>query len=117
MARVKSGVVTRRRHKKILKMARGYRGSRHRLFRPANEAVMHALWYAYKHRKQRKGDFRRLWIIRINAAARSQGLTYSTLMHGLKKAGVQLNRKMLAELAVRDAESFSQLVGVAKAQL
>jgi large subunit ribosomal protein L20 len=117
MARVKTGPVTRRRHKRILKMARGYRGARHRLFRPANEAVMHALYYAYLHRKKRKGDFRRLWIQRINAAARSQGLTYSTLMHGLKKAGVQLNRKMLAELAVRDAASFSRLVEMAKAQL
>jgi large subunit ribosomal protein L20 len=117
MARVKTGPVTRRRHKRILKMARGYRGARHRLFKPANEAVMHALYYAYLHRKKRKGDFRRLWIQRINAAARSQGLTYSTLMHGLKKAGVQLNRKMLAELAVRDAASFSRLVEMAKAQL
>ncbi|MCL5967651.1 MAG: 50S ribosomal protein L20 [Firmicutes bacterium] len=117
MARVKTGVVTRRRHKRILKMARGYRGSRHRLFRPANEAVLHSLWYAYQHRKKRKGDFRRLWIVRINAAARSEGMSYSSLIHGLKKAGIELNRKMLAELAVRDADRFRQLVGVAKAQL
>jgi large subunit ribosomal protein L20 len=117
MARVKTGVVTRRRHKKILKMARGYRGSRHRLFRPANEAVLHALWYSYQHRKKRKGDFRRLWIVRINAAARSEGMSYSSLIHGLKKAGVELNRKMLADLAVRDSERFRQLVSVARAQL
>jgi large subunit ribosomal protein L20 len=117
MARVKTGVVTRRRHKKILKMARGYRGSRHRLFRPANEAVIHALWYAYQHRRKRKGDFRRLWIVRINAAARSEGMSYSKLIYGLKKAGVELNRKMLADLAVRDSDRFRQLVSVAKAQL
>ncbi|MGC8488240.1 MAG: 50S ribosomal protein L20 [Clostridia bacterium] len=117
MARVKTGVVTRRRHKKILKMARGYRGSRHRLFRPANEAVLHALWYSYQHRKKRKGDFRRLWIVRINAAARSEGMSYSSLIHGLKKAGVELNRKMLADLAVRDSERFRQLVSVARTQL
>ncbi|MDA8200786.1 MAG: 50S ribosomal protein L20 [Thermaerobacter sp.] len=117
MARVKNGMVRHRRHKKILKMARGYRGSRHRLFRPANEAVLHALWYAYKHRKKRKGDFRRLWIIRINAAARMHGLTYSTLMFGLKRAGVTLNRKMLADMAVRDQESFGRLVGMAKGRL
>ncbi len=117
MARVKNGKVTHRRHKKILKMAKGYRGSRHRLFRPANEAVMHALWYAYQHRRKRKGDFRRLWIVRINAAARIHGLSYSKLMYGLKKAGVDLNRKMLADLAVRDAESFGQLAQVAKGQL
>ena len=116
MARVKNGMVRHRRHKKILKMARGYRGSRHRLFRPANEAVLHALWYAYQHRKKRKGDFRRLWIVRINAAARMHGMSYSTLMHGLKQAGVSLNRKMLADLAVKDGERFRQLVSVAKAQ-
>src|SRR5579875_262294 len=104
MARVKTGAVTRRRHKRILKLARGYRGARHRLFRPANEAVIHALWYAYQHRRKRKGDFRRLWIVRINAAARSEGMSYSKLIHGLKKAGVELNRKMLADLAVRDSE-------------
>jgi large subunit ribosomal protein L20 len=98
-------------------MARGYRGARHMRFKAANEAVMHALAYAYRHRRTRKRDFRRLWIIRINAAARSHGLSYSTLMHGLKMAGVQLNRKMLADLAVRDQDSFGRLVAVAKGQL
>jgi large subunit ribosomal protein L20 len=117
VARVKSGKITHRRHKRILKMARGYRGARHMRFRAANEAVLHALAYAYRHRRTRKRDFRRLWIVRINAAARLHGLSYSTLMHGLKKAGVQLNRKMLAELAVRDDESFGRLVTVAKGQL
>ena len=117
MARVKSGKISHRRHRRILKMARGYRGARHMRFKAANEAVMHALAYAYRHRRTRKRDFRRLWIIRINAAARMHGLSYSTMMHGLKKAGVQLNRKMLAELAVRDAASFGHLVTVAKGQL
>jgi len=117
MARVKTGPVTRRRHKRILKLARGYRGARHRWFRPANEAVMHALMYAYAHRRRRKRDFRRLWITRINAAARLHGLSYSTFMYGLKKAGVGLNRKMLAEIAVHDAESFGRLAALAKGQL
>lgn len=117
MARVKTGPVTRRRHKRILKLARGYRGARHRSFKPANEAVMHALMYAYAHRRRRKRDFRRLWITRINAAARLHGLSYSTFMYGLKKAGVGLNRKMLAEIAVHDAESFGRLASLAKGQL
>lgn len=117
MARVKNGKVRHRRHKKILKLARGYRLSRHALYRPANEAVMHALWYAYRHRRTRKRDFRRLWITRINAAARMHGMSYSTFMHGLKLAGVEMNRKMLADLAVRDADSFGHLITMAKAQL
>ena len=114
MARVKSGVVRHRRHKKILKLARGYRGARSRHFRAANEAVMHSLYYAYQHRRTRKGDFRRLWISRINAAARMHGLSYSRFMFGLKQAGVGLDRKVLADMAVRDLPSFAALVSVAK---
>lgn len=117
MARVKKGVTARRRHKKILKLARGYWGARSRLFRPANEAVMKALWYAYQHRRQRKGEFRRLWIARINAAARMQGMSYSRFMNGLRRSGVVVNRKLLADLAVRDAQAFNALVEQAKAGL
>ncbi len=117
MARVKNGMVRHRRHKKILKMARGYRGARSRQFRPANEAVMHSLWYAYQHRRKRKGDFRRLWITRINAAARLNGLSYSRFMNGLKLAGIGLDRKVLADLAVRDMDSFKALVAKAKENL
>ncbi|OLZ09828.1 50S ribosomal protein L20 [Sulfobacillus thermosulfidooxidans] len=117
MARVKRGMVRHRRHKKILKMARGYRGARSRHFRPANEAVMHSLWYAYQHRRKRKGDFRRLWITRINAAARMHGLSYSRFMNGLHRAGIGLDRKILADMAVRDMDSFKVLVAKAKEQL
>lgn len=114
MPRAKGGVVTRRRHKKILKLAKGHRGVRHKLFRRANESVMHALRYAYEHRRDRKGDFRRLWIQRINAAARLHGLSYSRLMHGLTVAGVDVDRKMLADLAVRDDAAFGKLAEAAK---
>lgn len=117
MARVKNGKVRHRRHKKILKLARGYKGARSRHFRPANEAVMHSLWYAYQHRRKRKSDFRRLWITRINAAARMHGLSYSRLMNGLKRAGIGLDRKILADMAVRDMASFEVLVTKAKEQL
>ncbi len=117
MPRVKGGVVTRRRHKKIIKLAKGHRGVRHKLFRRANESVMHALRYAYEHRRDRKGDFRRLWIQRINAAARLHGLSYSRLMDGLNKAGVQIDRKILADLAVRDQVAFGQIVAAAKGSL
>ena len=116
MARVKNGVVRHRRHKKILKLARGYRGARSRHFRPANEAVMHSLYYAYQHRRKRKGDFRRLWISRINAAARMHGLSYSRFMYGLKQAGVGLDRKILADMAVADMPSFAKLVALAKGE-
>ena len=116
MARVKKGFVRHRRHKKILKLARGYRGARSRHFRPANEAVMHSLYYAYQHRRKRKGDFRRLWISRINAAARMHGLSYSRFMYGLKQAGVGLDRKILADMAVRDMSSFAELVTLAKGE-
>lgn len=117
MARVKSGMVTRRRHKKILKMARGYRGSKHRLYRTAKQQVMKSLMYAYRDRRVRKRDFRRLWIQRINAAARLNGLSYSRLMHGLKLAGVEVNRKMLADLAVADGLAFTEIANVAKQKL
>lgn len=117
MARVKGGTVTRRRRKKVLKLAKGYYGSKHRLYRVANQQVMKSLMYAYRDRRQRKRDFRRLWITRINAAARQNGLSYSRLMHGLKLAGVEVNRKMLADLAVTDAEAFAQLANKAKEQL
>ena len=114
MARVKRGVTAHRRHKSVIERAKGFRYSKKLLFRPANEAVLHSLAYAFRDRRQRKRDFRRLWIARINAASRSQGMPYNQFMHGLKLAGVNINRKMLADLAVRDAQSFSELVAVAK---
>lgn len=114
MTRVKGGYVTRRRHKKILKMTAGQWGTRHRLFRHANEAMMKSAWYAYRDRRNRRRDLRRLWIVRINAAARLNGLTYSRLMHGLKQANVELDRKILADLAVRDGNTFASLVELAK---
>jgi large subunit ribosomal protein L20 len=110
MPRVKGGTVTRRRHKKILKLTKGQYGTRHRLFRRANEAMMKSLWYAYRDRRQRRRDLRRLWITRINAAARMNGLSYSRFIYGLKQANIELDRKSLADLAVRDAETFGQIV-------
>jgi large subunit ribosomal protein L20 len=117
MARVKRGVTAKARHRKILELAEGMQGSRHRLYKNANEAVMHSLAYAYRDRKQRKGDMRGLWIARINAAARQNGLAYNQFMHGLKEAGVEVNRKMLADIAVKDSGSFQQLVEVARGAL
>ncbi len=117
MARVKRGNVARKRRKKILKLAKGFRGSHHRLFRTANQQVMKALRYAYADRRKRKRDFRRLWITRINAAARLQGLSYSQLMGGLKKANIQINRKMLAQMAILDPTSFNQVLQVAQQAL
>ena len=117
MARVKKGMTKHHRHKKILKLAKGYRGGKSKLFRPANEQVLKSLAYSYAHRKDKKANFRKLWIARINAAARMNGISYSRLMNGLKKAGVTMNRKMLAELAIRDAAAFTELVNVAKAQV
>lgn len=114
MPRVKGGTVTRRRHKKILKLARGFRGSKHRLFRTANQQVMKSLLYAFRDRRNRKRDFRRLWITRINAQARVNGLSYSKLINGLKKAGIEVNRKMLADLAVHDKEAFAAICSQAK---
>ena len=114
MARVKTARTTRARHKKILKQAKGYFGAKHYRFRNANQAVMKSLSYAYVGRKDKKSDFRKLWITRINAAARMNGTTYSKMIAGLKKANVVVNRKMLAELAVTDAEAFSKIVEIAK---
>jgi large subunit ribosomal protein L20 len=117
MPRVKKGVTAHRRHKKILKMAKGYRGARHRLFKKANESVMHSLSYALRDRRANKRNFRRLWIARINAAARINDMSYSQLMNGLTKAGITINRKMLAEMAINDMPAFAQLVTAAKQQL
>jgi large subunit ribosomal protein L20 len=114
MPRVKGGTVTRKRRKKVLKLAKGYFGSKHRLFRTAKAQVMKSLLYAYRDRRQRKRDFRKLWITRINAAARTNGLSYSKLMFGLKEAGIDVNRKMLADLAINDKAAFSELANVAK---
>jgi large subunit ribosomal protein L20 len=114
MPRVKRGVTSHQRHKKILKLAKGYRGSKSKLYRVANEQVMKSGQYAYAHRKLKKRDFRKLWIARINAAARDNGTTYSRMVHGLKVAGVDINRKMLAELAITDPQGFTQLAELAK---
>lgn len=114
MARVKRGVMTRKRHKEVLRLAKGYRGAKHRLFRQAHESVMHAGQYAYRDRRQRKRDFRRLWITRISAACKLNGLTYNRFIEGLTKAGVQVDRKMLADMAVTDANAFTQMVEVAR---
>ena len=113
MARVKTARTTRARHKKILKQAKGYYGAKSIRFRMANQAVMKSLRYAYVGRKDRKKDFRRLWIVRINAAARINGTTYSKLMAGLKKAKININRKMLADMAVNDEKAFTEIVKVA----
>lgn len=117
MPRVKGGTVTRRRRKKVLKLAKGYYGSKHTLYRTANQQVMKSLQYAYRDRRQKKRDFRKLWITRINAAARMNGLSYSRLMHGLKVAGIEVNRKMLADLAISDEKAFAELATVAKQNL
>ena len=114
MARVKRGVMVRKRHNKLLKEASGYQGSRSRRIGVARQTVMKALSYAYRDRRNKKRDFRRLWIIRINAAARANGLSYSRFMAGLKAAGIEINRKMLAELAVSDSASFTNLVALAR---
>ena len=114
MARVKTGPHRRRHHKKVLKMTKGQFNSRHRLFRIANEAMLKSLWYSYRDRRNRKRDLRRLWIARINAASRQNGMPYSRFIHGLKQADVELDRKILADLAVHDQATFAQLVEVAK---
>lgn len=110
MARVKGAMHTRKRRKKILKLAKGYRGAKSKLFKTANQAVMKSLTYAYRDRKQKKRNFRQLWIARINAAARMNGISYSRFMNGLKKNGIEINRKMLAEIAVSDPAAFTKLV-------
>ncbi|MEK4486698.1 50S ribosomal protein L20 [Psychrobacillus sp. FSL H8-0484] len=114
MPRVKSTPVTKRRRKKVLKLAKGYYGSKHTLYKVANQQVMKSLMYAYRDRRNKKREFRKLWITRINAAARMNGLSYSRLMHGLKVAEIEVNRKMLADLAVNDASAFTQLADAAK---
>ncbi len=114
MARVKTARTTRARHKKVIKQAKGYYGAKHYRYRNAKQAVMKSGMYAYVGRKDRKSNFRKLWITRINAAARANGMTYSTLIAGLKKANVVINRKMLAELAVSDSEAFSEIAKIAK---
>ncbi len=117
MPRVKVGVTAHRRHKKILKLAKGYKGSKSKQFKKANETVMKALYYARRDRRAKKGNFRRLWIARINAAARANGISYSRLVNGLTVAGVEVNRKMLAELAISDEKAFAQFVTIAKENL
>ncbi|KIL43797.1 50S ribosomal protein L20 [Jeotgalibacillus soli] len=117
MPRVKGGIVSRKRRKRVLKLAKGYYGSKHTLYKVANQQVMKSGNYAFRDRRQKKRDFRKLWITRINAAARINGLSYSRLMHGLKLAGIEVNRKMLADLAVSDDQAFAQLADAAKAQL
>ena len=117
MARVKRGVTAHRKHKKIRDLAKGYYGAKHRWFRTANEAVMHAGQYAYRDRRVFKREMRRLWIVRINAAARQNGLSYSVLINGLSKAGVTIDRKMLSEIAITDAKAFSSVVNQAKTAL
>jgi large subunit ribosomal protein L20 len=117
MARTKGGYVTRRSHKKILKLTKGQWGSKHLLFRRANEAMMKSLWYAYRDRRQRRRQLRGLWIARINAGARKDQMSYSRLIHALKVAGIELDRKVLSDIATRDAATFSAIVNTAKAAL
>lgn len=117
MARVKRGVTAHARHKKILKLARGYRGAKSKLFKMAKQQVVKSMAYAYAHRKQRRRDFRKLWITRINAAARINNITYNRLMYGLKLADININRKMLADLAVNDPAAFAKLAETAKAKV
>lgn len=117
MARVKGSVATRARRKRVLKLAKGYYGAKHRLFKTAHEQVMNSYYYAFRDRRQKKRDFRKLWIARINAAARMNGLSYSKLMHGLKLAEIEINRKMLADLAISDAAAFTALAEKAKKAL
>jgi len=110
LPRVKKGVTKHRRHKKVLAMTKGHRATSHSLYRRAHESMLHSLSYAYSHRRERKGDMRRLWISRINAASKAHGVSYNKLMNGLKKSGININRKMLADLAVREPDAFAQLV-------
>lgn len=114
MARVKRGVTARNRHRKVLKLTKGQKGSKHLLFRRANEAMLKSLWYSHRDRRDRKRDFRRLWITRVNAGARLNGLSYSRLIYGLKVANVVIDRKLLADIAVRDAATFTQLTELAR---
>ncbi len=115
--RIKRGITVRRRHKKLLAMTKGHRATRHSLIKRARESMLHALSYAYAHRRERKGDMRRLWILRVNAASRAQGLTYGQFIYGLKKSGIEINRKMLADMAVREPEAFASLVTIVKGKV
>jgi large subunit ribosomal protein L20 len=115
MTRVKTGIIRRQHHNKVLKITKGQFGTRHRLFRRANEAMLKSLWYSYRDRRTRKRDLRRLWIARINAAARQQGTTYSRLIHAMKESQITINRKTLADLAVRDPQAFAAVVAKAQA--
>jgi large subunit ribosomal protein L20 len=117
LPRVKRGVTAHKRHKKVLVLTKGHRATKHSLYRRAHESMLKSLSYAYAHRRERKGDMRRLWILRVNAASRAQGLTYSQFIDGLKKSGIEINRKMLADMAVREPESFANLVTIAKGKL
>ncbi|MFQ5996946.1 MAG: 50S ribosomal protein L20 [Dehalococcoidales bacterium] len=117
MPRVKRGVTTHRRHKKILAMTKGQRATKHSLYRRAHESMLKSLSYAYRHRRERKGDMRRLWILRINAASRAHGLKYGQFIDGLKKAGVEINRKMLADMAVREPEALANLITTVKERI
>jgi len=117
LARIKRGTTVRRRHKKVLALTKGHRATRHSLYKRAHESMLHALSYAYAHRRDRKGDMRRLWIVRVSAASRAQGLSYGQFIYGLKKSGVEINRKILADMAVREPETFASLVTTAKGQL
>jgi len=115
MARVKGGIVTRRRHKKVLKLTKGQWDTKHKLYRRANEAMMKSLWYSYRDRRQRRRDLRRLWITRINAAARINGVKYSTLIHGLRDKNIEIDRKILSDIAIRDPKTFAKIVETAMA--
>jgi large subunit ribosomal protein L20 len=110
LPRARSGKITHRRHEKVLELTKGHRAARHKLYTVANQSMLHALDYSYRHRRERKGDFRRLWITRINAAARARGLTYSQFIVGLRRSNVEIDRKILADMAVKDPESFATLV-------
>ncbi len=117
MPRVKRGITTHRRHKKVLALTKGHRATKHSLYRRAHESMLKSLSYAYAHRRERKGDMRRLWILRVSAASRAQGLTYGRFMEGLRKSGVEIDRKMLADMAVREPEAFANLITIAKGKI
>ena len=117
MSRVKRGVTAHRRHKKVLALTKGHRATKHSLYRRAHESMLKSLSYAYRHRRERKGDMRRLWILRVNAASRIHGLTYGQFINGLRKAGVEINRKMLADTAVKEPEAFANLVTIARGEV
>jgi large subunit ribosomal protein L20 len=117
LPRVKRGVAAHRRHKKVLALTKGHRATKHSLYRRAHESMLKSLSYAYSHRRERKGDMRRLWILRVNAASRAQGLTYSQFMDGLRKSGVEINRKILADMAVREPDAFANLVTIARGKV